>query len=1192
MKRYLAMTLALLLLIGTLPIHAIAQASTSNQIDETVQQKIDEINNSIGTLINKSFVVPVVSQTSVPDGYTGIYSKSDLNNVRNNLAGSYILMNDIEFTDEDFAEGGAFYNNGAGWTPIGENNSEAFTGTFDGNGFVIKNLYVNIDSENADVFAGLFGHVKNAIIQNLGIEDGRIAAMVTTSINTYVYAGGIAGYVYGSEIINCYHTGSVSASASVSIDQYYIYVMSGGIAGQIKSNSIITNCYNTGSVTASSSGPSDFYRLAAYSGGVVGDMQKSTVTRCFNTGTVATNVSDEVYAYTGGITGKATDNSSIDNCYNTGIVTSTAYSSSYVGGIAGELANGAITNCYNTGSVEATSSASGVNAGGIAGSVTYVANITNSYNTGSVTGTSKKHAQIGGIAGYVNNNTITGCYNTGIVSGTSTETDAYSGGIAGHVYAYNTDCAITDCFSTGNVIATASGSAFAGGITGYMYGYNAVCKITGSSNTGCVTVSTSGYAYAGGLAGLARDCEVSNCYNTGCVKADSLESRAYAGGIVGNLINGNQDMNSYNCYNIGSVEANAPEDITYVGGIVGQSHFVAITNCYYLDTISVGIGSGSGSSVALSEQQMKQQSSFVGFDFDEVWMFDEEGGYPYPILQGMPSPESEAPETEAPETDAPETQAPETEAPETDAPETQAPETEAPETEAPETEAPETEAPETEAPETQAPETKAPYVEFPSQTTVPEGYIGIYTKEDLNNVRNNLAGSYILMNDIEFTDADFAAGGLFYNNGNGWNPIGANKNEAFTGTFDGNGHAIKNLYVYIIDNSERAVVYVGLFGYVDSATVKNIGLENGCVTATSSFYSYVGSIAGYASNSNLTNCYNTGIVTSSSSGIYAFAGGIAGLVYDGSLTNCYNTGSITATSSSTSTSSCAYAGGIAADVFFAEMTNCYNTGSVTATFSSSSSARAGGIVGEVSNSSIITNCYNTGSVTLTSSKSGGDAGGIAGSAYDCSITNCYYLNTASVGVGYGTDTATALTEEQMKQQNSFVGFDFDQVWTFNDETGYPYPILQRTPSPEYESPETEAPETEAPETEAPETEAPETEAPVAEDVVIELSTNVADIKATYGETAVIKKADGTEVTTGRIGTGYTIHVGNAVYTAIVKGDVNGEGRVDMKDINAILKHLQGVTPLTDVYLTAACTGTSDRPSMRDINAILKIMKGQ
>ncbi len=110
-------------------------------------------------------------------------------------------------------------------------------------------------------------------------------------------------------------------------------------------------------------------------------------------------------------------------------------------------------------------------------------------------------------------------------------------------------------------------------------------------------------------------------------------------------------------------------------------------------------------------------------------------------------------------------------------------------------------------------------------------------------------------------------------------------------------------------------------------------------------------------------------------------------------------------------------------------------------------------------------------------------------------------------------------------------------------------------------------------------------------VVIELGTTLAGIKETYGETAVVKKADGTVVSTGRIGTGYTIHVDNAVYTAILKGDVTGDGRIDMKDINTMLEHLQGKSLLTGAYFAAACTGTSNRPSMRDVNAILAIVKG-
>lgn len=55
---------------------------------------------------------------------------------------------------------------------------------------------------------------------------------------------------------------------------------------------------------------------------------------------------------------------------------------------------------------------------------------------------------------------------------------------------------------------------------------------------------------------------------------------------------------------------------------------------------------------------------------------------------------------------------------------------------------------------------------------VSDGNIAVYTKQDLNNIRNNLSASYILMNDINFSAADFKSGGEFYNGGQGWKPIG------------------------------------------------------------------------------------------------------------------------------------------------------------------------------------------------------------------------------------------------------------------------------------------------------------------------------------------------------------------------------------------------------------------------------------
>ena len=57
-------------------------------------------------------------------------------------------------------------------------------------------------------------------------------------------------------------------------------------------------------------------------------------------------------------------------------------------------------------------------------------------------------------------------------------------------------------------------------------------------------------------------------------------------------------------------------------------------------------------------------------------------------------------------------------------------------------------------------------------TEVPDGYIAVYTKEDLDNIKLNMSGKYILMNDIIFEDSDYVKGGDFYNSGKGWEPIG------------------------------------------------------------------------------------------------------------------------------------------------------------------------------------------------------------------------------------------------------------------------------------------------------------------------------------------------------------------------------------------------------------------------------------
>ena len=110
-------------------------------------------------------------------------------------------------------------------------------------------------------------------------------------------------------------------------------------------------------------------------------------------------------------------------------------------------------------------------------------------------------------------------------------------------------------------------------------------------------------------------------------------------------------------------------------------------------------------------------------------------------------------------------------------------------------------------------------------------------------------------------------------------------------------------------------------------------------------------------------------------------------------------------------------------------------------------AYVGGIAG--SNVGTISDCYNTGSVSAAATASYADAsaGGITGNndAED-TISNCYYLDTAVKGVGSlsdtSTDTSIRCTVEQMKQKETFVGFDFETIWEI--QTGEAYPCLLYT----------------------------------------------------------------------------------------------------------------------------------------------------
>ena len=211
----------------------------------------------------------------------------------------YELMNDLDFRlgatqTADYsvwAEGStASEAVPAGWLPIGTN-SNPYTGVFEGNGYVISNLFIDRPGTDA---VGFFGNVDGGVIRNLGIERG----IVKGRYNVGSLVGRIEGS--GSSIVSCYSTVSVIG------DQGHV----GGLLGS--SEGSVTSCYATGSVEGDSE-----------VGGLLGSSEGS-VTSCYAMGSVEGD--SEVGGLVGSISG------SIEACYSTGRVNG----ANNVGGLIGE----------------------------------------------------------------------------------------------------------------------------------------------------------------------------------------------------------------------------------------------------------------------------------------------------------------------------------------------------------------------------------------------------------------------------------------------------------------------------------------------------------------------------------------------------------------------------------------------------------------------------------------------------------------------------------------------------------------------------------------------------------------------------------------------------------------------------------------------------------------------------------------
>ena len=204
----------------------------------------------------------------------------------------FVLANDIDLAD--WCENNK--SNG-GWVPIGSREHYFGDATFDGNGYVISNLYINREADNQ----GLFGYVYGGNIINLGIENASVSGRDEVGI--------LVGYNEAHVTDNCYTTGSVVGDRCV-----------GGIAGE-QSNPIDNSCSSAyvsgnsfvGGVTGALDGGDMSFCYATgyisgkdYVGGIIGSLSDYTISNNFFLGQVSGNIN------TGGAVGQIDPNGGSD----------------------------------------------------------------------------------------------------------------------------------------------------------------------------------------------------------------------------------------------------------------------------------------------------------------------------------------------------------------------------------------------------------------------------------------------------------------------------------------------------------------------------------------------------------------------------------------------------------------------------------------------------------------------------------------------------------------------------------------------------------------------------------------------------------------------------------------------------------------------------------------------------------------
>lgn len=306
-----------------------------------------------------------------------------------------------------------------------------------------------------------------------------------------------------------------------------------------------------------------------------------------------------------------------------------------------------------------------------------------------------------------------------------------------------------------------------------------------------------------------------------------------------------------------------------------------------------------------------------------------------------------------------------------------------------------------------------PFVDLPNK---------ISSCEDLQDIKYDLSANYYLTSDIDCSSTKD------WNDGYGFEPI-----NYFKGTFDGDGHKIKNVYI----NRTNTDDYVGIFGSLLEGSkivdfgVENINVRTGRVIGRGSLAT--GGVVGYNSG-EISDVYVDGDVSSKWT-----AGGLVGS-NQGKIENSYSKVNVEWRGYHTKKDYYPSMGGLVGDNT-GIIRDSYSLGDVKSLLYNFTTDynRLGGLVGENRGNGFVYSSYSIGKILSRTSDS--INGGLIGSSVATSSSDSFWdVNTS--GIGNSAGGAVGKTTIQMKDINTYSNWNLDSIWNLDITVNNGYPHLK------------------------------------------------------------------------------------------------------------------------------------------------------